>query len=875
MKNQHMRRMQNLRVTMRVSLLVLLLVACFCVLALVSSADAADAAGGVKSLSFAENAGVSYDQTAKYWTKTYDGAAEIDPADVRLVVEGQTEDRQPVVISAGFVAANTFDPQINAGAARLRVVYEWGGVTLEYTAPARIEKKLLVWNDVSLDVLFTYDPEKTTYTYAFDTEELDDVALSSLAGVIAGDAEGLSLGAVNPIALDVAEVIEMLQSKKTIRLYTSCVLSGAAASNYILEGIEVNVAATPCKITEVIWGIDGTATEAPFSFAYGDEDAYLITAVGKIGEADYHELIVKVKGASVTLSQADAEAYGAVREDAYVLYAESASPEFFVLDGSFEIPVTIKRAECVISVADMVIEKDAESEHETYFLPIQNPDNNVPAEVFLRIGRRFTLDGVNFADEMSETGVYTVEFFLHPDDAKNYSLTVKETGENADGEIRVTLLPYRLMLGIEADLADVILYNESGDLNGITASVSAAQNLPDWLYKKFSVYRGVTISLTGAEETDSFRLLIPIHSELLSDADTYTLTVSDLYLVDGDELKPLKDVYTVSMDAAGSHYVVSGVSAGAELSMTLLIAPEFRVSFWATAPGIALIAFLVLLFVMALTLLGLYLIRLEKRGINPLLRIDTEGDAPEVVPVDAPELLGSAEECLDGGLDALANELEGSVDAEIPSEERADATAETAEIMGAVLTEAAAVRLMDDSDERAIEEVEKLTEAMAEEKAREILDDEQPLADTVNADEKLVDSAVAETLKDALCAVKSEADAVETMADAEEAPRLCEVVDAIVAETLAATVVSAENLAGRATLDADDSEDVSQQIRVSVDAAIAETDEIKLREGVDAQTIAQAVENAVNTLAPSEWGDAMVQTAKDALTETLSARLLK
>lgn len=870
MKNQ---RMQILRRAARVGALAFLLVACFCVLAFAVSADVATSAGGVESLSFAERVGVSYDSTAKCWTKTYDGTSEIDPADVKLVVAGQTEENAPVVISADFVAANTFDPQSDAGVARIYVVYEWEGVRLEYTAPARIEKKLLTWGELSLDILFTYDPEKTAYTHTFAAEELADVTVSSLKGVVAGDAEGLSVGAVNPIAVDATEVIEALQSKEALRMYTSCVLSGAAASNYVLEGIEVNVAAAPCKITEVIWGIDGAATEEPFAFSYGDGDAYLITAVGKIGENDYRELIVKVKGADVTLSQADAQTYGAVREAPYVLYAESATPDFFVLDGSFETSVTIARAECVISVSDIVFTQDAEHTPEFYYLPVQNPDNNVPAEVFSRIGKKFTLDGVNFVDAIKEVGVYTVQFFLHPDDAKSYSLTVKESGKDADGVIRVTLLPYRLMAGIEAGSADVIVYNEKGDLGGIGATVSMAQNLPEKLLKRFTVYRGITVSLTGAEETDRFKLLIPVHSDLLSDADSCALTAEDLYLVDGEELKPLKDIYRVTLSADGSHYVVSGVTADAELSLTLLMAPEFRVSFWATAPGVALIVFLVLLFVMALVLLGLYLIRLEKRGINPRLKIDTEGDAPEVVPAQAPEVLGSAEECLKDGLDALAKELEGSVDAETPKEESVDATAESSETLGEVLTEAAAVRLIDDSDERAIEEIEKLTEAMAEEKAKEILESEAPATEAVEADEKLVDGAVAESLQDALESVKGDSDAVETMADAEGAPRLREVVDAIVAETLAATVESGARL-GRTEASDAETEDVSEQIRISVDAAIG-SNEIKLNEGVDAQTISEAVENAVSTLAPNEWDAVTVLTAKKALTEVLKSRLLK
>lgn len=875
MENQRMSRVRRMLAATRAAVLILALALCLCALATVAFAESAVPTGGVESISFADGVGVAYDSAAKYWGKTYDGTSEISPEDVILTVAGQTEEKQPVVISAGFIAANTSDPQSGAGVARLRIVYEWDGVEREYTAPARIGKKLLSWKELVLETRFTYDPARTSYIYTPSADELSSVTVASLVGVLEGDAEKLSLGAVESVTVSDAEVTAALSKKETLRLYTSCVLSGEAAPNYMLEGIEVRVAVDPCRITEVLWGIDGNTAEGALEFSYGDADAYLITAVGKIGESDFRELIVKVKGADVTLAQADESVYGAVREEPYVLYAESATPDFFVLDGTFETPVTFRRAECVISVSDAVFEQDAEHNLPFYYLPIQNPDGNVPARVFVRIGYKFTQDGVTFVDAISEPGEYTVHFFLHPDDEASYSLRVVEAGEGADGVIRATLLPFRLTVGLEAGGADVILYNEGGSLAGIGATVSLAEDISAELLRRFSVYRGLTLRLTGAEKGDRFRMILPIHSDLLSDANTNALTAEDLYLLDGKALKPLKDVYTVTLDEKGTHYVVSGVSAEGELSLTLLIAPSYRVSFWATAPGIALIVFLVLLFVMALILLGLFLIRLEKRGVNPLLRIDTEGETPRVTPGEAPERLGSADECIEEGLDALAGELTHTVEPEAPVEETADATEAIAETLGAVLTEAA-LGHRDDPEERAIEEVEHLTEAMAEEKAKDLLATEAPETTEADADAESLEGAVAEALNDAVESVRDDgSDVAETMAQAELLPRLRETVDAIVVEALAATVQLPEGLHEIGSDATGDPDDVSAQVERSVSEALRAIGGVSPNEGVDAEAIADAVANAVKKFAPAEWEADAVRELQDSLIATLQTRLLK
>lgn len=882
MKNQHKNQWKRLRIVTMTVLLVSVLVACFCGLSLISSADTVTSAGVVESFSFAEDTGISYDAAGKYWAKTYDGESAIAPEKVVLKVVGQTEDNAPSVISAGFIAANTQDAQAGVGIARVRIVYEWNGEEMEFTAPARIEKKLLTWKDVSLAVGFTYDPETGVYNHTFTDAETSALKVSALEGVAAADAEKLSIGAVNAISVTATDAVGVLTSGEALRIYTSAVLMGEAAPNYALENIEVKVNVAPYKITEVIWGIDGVAAEDAFVFSYGDADAYLITAIGKIGENDYRELIVKVKGADVTLPQADEATYGAASETPYVLYAESANPEFYVLDGAFETNVTVNRAECVISVSDIVFQQDAEHEPEFYYFPIQNPDNNVPASVFTGITYKYTLDGENFVNLPSVPGVYTVHFALNPADEANYTLKVVEEGENTDGVVRVTLLPYRLMAGVAEGGADVIIYPEAGDLLGIKATVTLAEDIPEKALRFFSVYRGIALRLSGTEATDVLKMILPVHSDLFSDANTFDLTADDLYVYDGKELKPAKDLYTVTLSEDGSYYTVSGIAAnGTSLELTLLIAPEYNVSFWATAPGIALIVFLILLFVLALVLVGLALLRAEKRGENPILKLDPNGKATKEAPAEVPEKLGSAEECIEDGLNAMEKDLDGAVSPENAEAGDADATEEVAEAMGQTLTEAAAIRMTDDSEQRDIEDAERLTEEMAEDKAENFLENEAPeAAAEVEPDAEKVEEAVSEVIDEALDEARAEP-AVEAMANAdgvEETADLREGVDAMVAEALAATVQLPDGLREIEPVEIDAAGDVRAQVESSVNEAfraICEDGEQPiLNDGVDADAIAKAVEDAAGS-APKNWDAETVQQVKDALTEVLKAQLLK
>ena len=94
-------------------------------------------------------------------------------------------------------------------------------------------------------------------------------------------------------------------------------------------------------------------------------------------------------------------------------------------------------------------------------------------------------------------------------------------------------------------------------------------------------------------------------------------------------------------------------------------------------------------------------------GASPsVLTVDTEGDAPEVVPVVAPDKLGSADECIDENLDALAGELREDVapETETMPDASEDANTMATDMMEKTLEEAAALQLGDDSDARAIED---------------------------------------------------------------------------------------------------------------------------------------------------------------------------
>ena len=882
MKNQHVSTIRKIGTVLLTAMMVAVLALCLSLTAFAAEAGSAPA-GTFSKVTFAKESGIVYHSAVGIYTKVYDGASQIDPAHIQLEVVGQTDEKKPTDVSASFVSPTKTDPQSSVGEAKICITYKWEGVQKQEYLSARINARNLSWGDFSLTLPLTYDPTPgiTSYQHAFTEEELASVSVDSLVGILPEDAGKLSILSIEKVSVSTADFNTALNDGTTLRKHLKVTLDGEKKLNYTVNDLDVVIDPTPIQFTEVIWKVNGENANGPLEFSYGDTASRLITAVGKINETTYLDMVVTVKGTELPPLLADEATYGAVKEGAYVLVATSSDPVHYALSGAGELSVTFKKAVCEIQVKDAVFEGDAEHEPTFYPLSIVGMDKTIPHDVLTRIKYSYTLDGKTFVDVPSAPGKYTVHFSLAEEDAKNYTLKVTEAGEGADGVITVKILPYSLTAGIEDGHSDVIIFCEKGSLEGVSAKLSAFEPAPA-LLKRFTVYKSFSLSVTGVKKGDSFRFVIPVHSSLLSDGNTKGLTDADLYVVSGEEMKAAKEQYKVTLSENGSYYLVEGVAFAdsAEITLALMIAPAYNVSFWATVPGVALIILLVLLAVLALALIGLKLLRVEKRDVNPTLTIETEGDAPKVEPTTAPDKLGSADECIDENLENLEASLREDVAparAEAPDVSE-DAAAMAATMVASTAEEAAALSLVDDKDARDIEEIDQMTTTMADERAAELSASMSAEPDGIASDDADLTAAVDEAIDEAVTVE----DSAEESAPKENAPTAVgETIDSIVTEALSALVEIPDGLLDREapeSVNEGDSLDAGARAAASVKEAIRVITvggaELKKREDCTKDALEKAVSIAAKQSVPADWTQEYAKEVTDAITAALEKAIL-
>lgn len=884
MKNQHASILRKMGSVLLSALLIAVISVC-CTLAVSAADGRATPEGMLSKITFAADSGIVYHSDVAVYTKVYDGASQIDPAHIRLEVVGETEQKKPTNVEAYFVSPTKTERQSDVGEAKLCVSYQWEGTQKKEYFSARITPKRLSFGDFVLSIPMCYDPAptKTSYQYTLSEAELAQVSDRALGGVISADAGKVTVLSVGTVNISVDEFNGALNTGASLQKHLKVTLGGEKMMNYTLGDLDVTVLPTPIQITEVIWRLAGTEVTEALIFSYGDENSRAITAVGKLENGSFLDLIVKIKGTDLTLALADSKAWGEVREEAYVLEAVSSDPVHYALSGTQELEVSFEKAICEIEIEDTVFAGDAEHTPTLYLPSVVGVSDAVPADVTARIKYSYTLDGKTFVDAPNAPGKYTVQISLDEADTANYILKVTEVGKDADGVITVNVLPYRLNVGFEAGQADVLVFAEKGTLEGVSAALTSIEPARA-LLKGFTVYKAFRLELTGVKKGDSFRVVIPVHSDLLSDPKTAALTDKDLYVLDGETKCAAKDRYKVTLAENGAYYLVEGIATadGEELSLSLMIAPVYNVSFWATIPGVALIVFLVLLAVFALALIGLLLRRMEKRETNPVLVIDTEGNVPKVEPATAPDKLGSADECIDEALDAKEAALYDAVSPE--RAEEPNVSEEAAEMVNEMITdtvtEAAMLSLADDQDAKAIEEIDRMTEAMAEERAAELMETVDAEGDTIPSDDADLTAAMGEVLNAAIGADAEGGEEAPAEDAKEEIAAVGETVNAIVADALASLVEIPDGLLEK---DAEESLgngeglDLAQKVQGAVEEAVrlitSDGAELKLREGVAQADLAALVAESTKKHAPAEWNEENVQNVTAAVITALEKAL--
>ncbi len=737
-------------------LAMLLALSCFCGM-LVSAANGTDAPTPV----FDAATGISYDAATGAWVKTYDGDSEIDVTDVKIAVGTQTYD----VTSAAFDTAD-------AGTQKITLTYTAGGEEKTLRVPARIDPvEVILEGEATASVV--YDPANPLYENVpvnYEGVTLDADAIAA----------GLEIDQIGTINFNTAEV-----AGGKIIAYAQVTLKAAEGAtvninNYKVALLPVTVDVQAIVLNNIIWSNNGA-----YSFTYGDavEDAdgnkipvcldITATATTPDGVAVPLKVMVIVDGNAYTLAEAYAlgfygNVYAGNTEEDYTLEAWTPNAELYVLnteDEKLNAVVTIKQAVYNVSISNKTYLGEADMSDPTNIRPtlyqILVSGQNVPADVLSKITYTYyDKDDNAYKNGVSGPGIYTVIVTmpaLVEGGFENYRFNVSEMTAT------LTIKRNYLIVGDKASNAQIVLVGSNGISDLVKVSFSTPAELDRKALRGFKEYQGYSISVSGATKAETFTLMIPVSSALISNPNCEALTAKDLYLYDGvGNMAPATDKYTVKLSDDGSYYIVEGFSA--ESAVTFVIAPAYNAPFFATPVGIALIILLVLLILLVMFLIGLKLRQIERSKKADEYAIDTEGDVPAYAPVEVEDKIEDVDACLEEGIDDLAQELAEDLPAEEEAVEEADATAEVEDALDEVLTEAAAETLESEEDLSAADEA---TEAMAE----DVVED---LEETVEAEEEVVDvaeeveSAVADAMEENLNESADAAAAVAIVAEDED-----------------------------------------------------------------------------------------------------------
>ena len=909
MKNQHMRA-GSVSLPVRLLFVLAILVALVGCIGVVVSADNGDTrpVANVKSLKFDENV---VKMENGYYCKEYDGTTAV-------AVTAETD-----AAGVTLVATAEFDSKDVQSATKITIRFTLTGENADqYQAPAPIEvaarivRAQLSWTTGG-SVSVPYDPEKTTQTvtvpagYVLDTSKIP-----------AGETITVT-GAALELEMTGATGSTPLKRYATV---TATAGVGTNLDNYAIPALPVSVTITPVEIVSISW------SKPAYSFVYGDKEIYEITVVGKDASGKTYDLRTVIADASGVLSLEDAAAkglYGQVKrgetETTYVVTValpDASNYTFAAGISDLTRGVAIRKALYTVSLGNQIYIMEgrltaSDSNKIAYRLLVSG--TGIPSSVYSEIIYTYTkADGtVTVGDGVDESGIYTVKAKLPSGvsgDFENFAFV--DANGNEITTLTATMIvksPY-LSAGSSAyDSFQFILVSE----NGISPSVKLEVSVPTELNKKalhaFRVHKEYTIKLTGAEEGETYQLLIPVYSAFVAEKNCEPLTDADLYVYDSatGTMSAMKDSYSIRLSEDGTHYIIDNFGARGEL--TMVMAPKYNAPFWVTIPGIFLIILLVVAVLALLFLIGLRLRRLERSGKNPVLVIDTEGELPVFEPVTVEDKIEDVDACLNEGIDTLAENLSDEVEA-ASEEENANAEGTeqaVSEAMEDLSSELSQIQLENENAEETTEE-DTTADELADQIAENLSETTEAEKEETEADDTLVAAAVAEAIAENFNESADATDAVALITEEEElSPEsFRDVVDAIVAESMAATMVlpeeeeiteetpaeetteetpaeeTTEETPAEETTEEAPAEETTEEEEPDICAVVADSvaeafeavtvDGVvpEAVEGTTIATITEAVDAAGKANIPDSWTEDMADAVKAAVVDELAARLL-
>ncbi|MBQ9773353.1 MAG: hypothetical protein IJW30_01680 [Clostridia bacterium] len=740
MKNQHTKLVRRFHpIKLAVLMAMLLIVGCFC-----GAFTAFAAESDTPVIVFDSESGIVPDGPNR-WMKVYDGTAEIDVADVTTFVLGG---------KSYEVESAVFDSK-DAGDRTITITYD-GNKSIKLNA--RIEPKSVALNATEGLASVAYNPTGL-YSVSVEPTLAPDTPLLNAADFVEGE---LLEASVSAVAFESAAL-----AGDTVDTVAKVVLTAGNAvtdpKNYTVALLPTTVTIGAVELTDVTWSNGGTE----YRFVYGavgadgeipaclDISAKATAFKGTANEKTVDLVImVEIGGKDYELAQAyKSGLYGNVyegnTEEAYTIKACAPENGYYALSESATTArVVIEQAVYNVSFPQDSVTYlgEADMSDLTSIKPLIYEmlveGENVPAELLGQIVYTYTNQATGDArrDGVTEAGIYTVTAKM-PNMAENgienYRFNVSE--------LAATLIIKKNYINLDNR---IIIVGKDGLKDGVSAKLSIPETLDRNAIRGYKVHKEYTLEIFGAEKGQTFTLLIPVDSALVSNLRCEALTAEDLYLYDGvGNMVSANGKYKVTLihdEETGkpAYYKVENYSAASDV--TFVIAPVYNAPFWVSAPGIALIILLVLLLLLVMFLVGLKLRQIERSRQSAALVIDTEGEVPAYAEVEPEEKIEDVDACLEESIDEMADSLSEDVAAETPAEAEVDATEAVEEALEEVADEASALELDEQDPETA--EGEALAEAMAANVAEELQETVEAGNDADVSEE--VESAVATAMEE-------------------------------------------------------------------------------------------------------------------------------
>ncbi len=660
------------------------------------------------NLSFADSGLV---KEGDAYTKTYDGkdVVALSIANTDGIGFAAGDDVTLAVASAKFNDANV------ASAYEIIVKFTLSGKdAYKYALPAdlRLSAKILPatveWNGEA-SATITYDPTVKSYTIAPSLLGDTVPALKPITGL------ETEIAALAPSVTFVNALNAVSASATPYDTQASVDLGNA---NFKAAPLPVKVTVNPIEITDIVWTGETTLT-------YGDK--INVTATATVGNLSYNVLKVVCTD----------EGFAAGNAGSYTLVAELIDTVNYKFKEGSDGPaknkaLTILPKKYTVSMSDITVIGDGKT---AYRITV---DGDLPEAVKKLI--TYTVNGEAF-NGTTAFGAMTVKATLP---SGNYSFDTEDSTGVTELEATLTVNRQEKLIPVVDEsgntVGSIILVNREGFSDSITATAVAVEAYPS-ITRATRLSQAFKIVLVGAEEGQTFSILIPLETELYHlRADDLTLDTLCVYESATKSLRPASQAGKgFSVVLGDGYYLLSGLNNGGEI--TFVIAPDYHTPFFETAIGIVLIVLLVLAFFVMLFYIGMILRRALDTRENPVLVMDTEGVLPEEQPVETEE--PDADEFIEEKVDEIAEELEAEeeevvVEEEVVEEEDTTVADELAESVAEELAET-----VEAEDEQPVEEAE--VEEAATEAMDAALNESADAEDAVEIDEDEDDDAV-ETL---------------------------------------------------------------------------------------------------------------------------------